>query len=171
MVGFADMSVQERGRANPLVAWRYWQLTAGWQLRSVSQRRFVWPPGGVMRSMCLGSGHDAPAEDCNCGISGAADLDTLSAQRLCLDADPLVVGEVALWGRIVTDAGGGFRAAHALPSSLLLVTETAPSDIHSEILAALRSYGTPTGTASLPDVVDDVSAAAIGYEAMARRVR
>lgn len=157
-----------RGSGEALLAWRYWQLTSGRRLRSVSQRRFVWPPGEVMRAACIGGDHTPPRADCGCGLYGARDLPTLRAQRLCIDAEPLVVGRVALWGRMVSDGTGGYRAQYASPRTLSLVNETVPDEAHAEILAALGVYGVPLGTASLDEVVDEVSASAIAYEAMAR---
>lgn len=167
-----DEATQEpddtRGPGAELRAWRYWQLTPERRLRSVSQRRFVWPPGEAMRAACIGSGHTPPRAQCGCGLYGARDLPSLRAQRLCIDADPLVVGQVALWGRMVSDGAGGYRAQYASPRMLSLVRETAPDEAHAEVLAALGVYGVPLGTASLAEVVDEVSASAIAYEAMAR---
>lgn len=157
-----------RGSGEALLAWRYWQLTSGRQLRSVSQRRFVWPPGEAMGATCIGGGHTPPRADCGCGLYGARDLPTLRAQRLCIDAEPLVVGQVVLWGRMVSDGTGGYRAQYASPRTLSLVKETVPDGAHAEVLAALGAHGVPLGTASLDEVVDEVSASAIAYEAMAR---
>lgn len=166
--GHAPDLGDQPGPPEALRAWRYWQLTPGRRLRSVSQRRFVWPPGEVMRAVCVGGGHAPPVSGCNCGLYGAVDLEALRAQRLCVDADPLVVGQVALWGRMVSDDAGGYRARYASPRTLSLVSDTALEEAHPEILAALRAYGVPVGTARLDEVVDEVSASAIAYEAMAR---
>lgn len=167
-----DAAAQEpahtRASAEALLAWRYWQLTSGRRLRSVSQRRYVWPPGEIMGAACVGGGHTPPAAGCGCGLYGARDLQTLRAQRLCIDADPLVVGRVTLWGRMVSDGAGGYRAQYASPRMLSLVDETVPDGSHAGILAGLSAYGVPLGTAPLGEVVDEVSASAIAYEAMAR---
>lgn len=169
---FGDAAVQDpsdvRGPGDVLLAWRYWQLTPQRRLRSVSQRRFVWPPGQAMRAVCVGSDHAPPQPGCGCGLYGARDLSTLRGQRLCIDAEPLLVGQVALWGRMLSDATGRYRAQYASPRMLSLVDETAPNEAHAEILAALGVYGIPLGTAPLEEVVDEVSASAIAYEAMAR---
>ena len=81
-------------------------MTPDGHLRSVSQRRFLWPVERPLRAVCTGGGHPAPAGGCNCGIYGARDLETLRVHGLCLSPDPLVVGEVALWGRVISDERG-----------------------------------------------------------------
>ncbi|HWH33832.1 MAG TPA: hypothetical protein VNT56_00750, partial [Acidimicrobiales bacterium] len=97
-------------RAEPAVTgWRYWRLRPGpLRLCSLSQRGVDWPPGRPLAARCLagagvdGERHAAPGTDCGCGVHAGADLASLHAQALCLRPVPLVVGQVRLWGRVIT---------------------------------------------------------------------
>jgi len=112
----------ERTRADAVVGWRYWQLTAGGRLRSVTQRRFVWAPGVAFHAGCMASGHKAPDRGCECGIHASRDLDTLREHGLCMAPEALVVGRVALWGTVVPTTYG-WRGEWAEPVSLSVVRE------------------------------------------------
>lgn len=153
--------------ADALVAWRYWQVApVTSRLRSVSHRRFDWVPGRALRAACVGGGHPAPAEGCSCGVHGSRDLDTLRAHGLCLaPRQPLVVGEVALWGRVVPD-GDGWRAEWGYPRSLALVVDTVAGEALPALVGHLRAYGVPVDTTSLSSAVGDVSAALLAFQAM-----
>lgn len=157
----------QRHRRDPLIAWRYWQLTPRRLLRSLSLRRFTWSPRRALRASCVAGGHPPPAVDCRCGLYGAPDLAQLRARDLCASADPLVVGEVALWGVIVDDHEG-YRGEYAYPGSLWLVEETVAAHERDEVVAALGAYGVAVGTAALATAVSDVSAALIANQAMSR---
>lgn len=151
------------------MGWRYWQLVPDRRvLCSVAQRRFLWLPGQALRASCVAGGHVSPAEDCNCGIYAARDLATLRTTRMCLGPEALVVGEVALWGTVVSD-GASRRGEYAYPKTLMLVGETVPEESTPEVMDALGAYGVPVTTASLHDVVGDVSAAAMAFQSMSLR--
>ena len=79
---------------------------------AVSRKHVEWIPGVVVHAGCVPGGHPAPEPSCNCGISGAHDLNTLRNWGLCVAPGPLVVGEVELWGRLVPDLYG-WRAEYA----------------------------------------------------------
>ena len=154
--------------AGRVLGWRYWQLdTAGACLRSVSQRRFEWPPGRPLRTVCVGGGHGAPADGCNRGIYGARDFARLRPRGLCLAPD-ILVGEVALWGRVLTDEGF-HRGEYAYPHTLAVVEDTVSEGRLEDMVAILGDYGVPTSTASLNEAVGEVSAAQMAFQAMARR--
>ena len=95
-----------------------------------------------MRASCMTGGHQAPAEDCDCGIYAAADLEALRRHGLCLSPGGLVVGEVSLWGAVPT-AEDGYRGQYALPRTLSLVEETVPPGSRSSVLEALAAYHVP----------------------------
>ena len=165
-----------RPRNDPVVGWRYWQLTPslrsgtqpGGRLRSVTQRRFEWPPGGVMRAGCLGAGHRAPDARCDCGLYGARDLDSLREHGLCLAPEALVVGQVALWGLVLPDVSG-WRGEYAEPVSLSVVRELLLEEELPGVLRALEAYGVPVDTMALADAVAGVTAATLAFQAMAKK--
>lgn len=158
-----------RDRSEALTGWRYWQLTDDRRLRSVALRRFVWPPGQPLRAACVAGRHRPPAPGCGCGLYAAADLDGLRARDQCLSADPLVVGEVALWGEVL-DADDGYRAELAEPASLWLVADTlAPAELDAARADLATAYAVPVETTSLDRAVSEISATLMANEAMARR--
>ena len=144
----------------PAVGWRYWQLEPRTQrLRSVTHRRIEWPPGAPMRAVCLSGGHAAPSPGCACGIHASPTRDRLVSDSLCLSPTvPLVIGQVALWGRVVSDAHG-LRAEWGAPSALSLVDGTdlaVPQPVALEWLAA---YGVPVDTVPAEQGVGEIAAA------------
>ena len=157
-----------RPRTDPVVGWRYWQLTAAGRLRSVTQRRFEWPPGGVMRAGCLGAGHRAPDARCDCGLYGARDLETLREHGLCLAPEALVVGRVALWGLVLPDVSG-WRGEYAAPTAISVVPETVLDEELAGVLASLEAYGVPVDTMALADAVAGVTATTLAFQAMAAK--
>jgi hypothetical protein len=158
-----------RDRSEALTGWRYWQLTPDRRLRSVALRRFVWPPGEPLRAACVAGRHRPPAPGCGCGLSATADLESLRARDQCLSADPLVVGEVALWGEVLT-ADDGYRAELAEPATLWLVADTVAPDERDDVRTALAAaYAGPVALAPLDWAVSEISATLMANEAMARR--
>jgi hypothetical protein len=110
-------------------------------------------------------GHQAPAEDCDCGIYAAADLDTLRSHGLCLSPGALVVGEVNLWGAVLR-AEDGYRGQYASPRTLSLVEETVPSRSRSSVLETLVAYHVPVSTTCLDDAVGELSGAVLANQVM-----
>ena len=166
----AGTSIAVRPADEPVVGWRYWQLSPdrlvapeGAVLRSVSHRRFGWPAGQPLRATCTSGGHRAPAERCNFGIYAAVDLDTLRARGMCLSPAPLVLGQVALWGRVASDEEG-HRGEYAYPRSMLLVDETVPDGARSSLWEGLAWYGVPVGATSLDEALDEVSAMVLAHQ-------
>lgn len=158
-------------RSAPIVAWRYWQLApASMALRSVSQRRCEWVPGRPLRAACLGGGHRPPDEGCGCGIYGSETLEALRDHGLCLAPEPLVVGEVELWGTVARD-GDAWRAEYAYPRSLSLVAETVTEVPLDRVMAALARYEVPLSTTTLETSVGELSGTILANQAMALRTR
>ncbi len=158
-----------RDAADPVVGWRYWQLSPdGARLRSVSQRRFEWAPDRPLRAACVAGGHGAPDAECNCGIYGARDIVTLREHGLCLTPDVLVVGQVSLWGRIIVHEHA-YRAEYAHPKTLSLVRETVDEAPLRRIHERLAAYGVPVDTTTLEGTVGEISAATLAFQAMSRQ--
>jgi hypothetical protein len=105
--------------AGPIRAWRMWSEHGDHQiprLYSIGIGSLPWPPGVPLQAQCLRQAierhalsHDAaaPAPGCTCGIWA---LKTAPTQG--------IVGEVALWGRVIEHAIG-YRAEYAYPIRLL----------------------------------------------------
>lgn len=165
--GTVELTTIERLPASsPLLGWRYWQLRPDGRLRSVTHRRIAWSPDEPQQARCLIAGHRAPAIGCACGIHAEADLDALRAQSLCMaPGEPLVVGQVALWGDVVTD-DHGLRAASAYPSALFLVTAAHLPDPGA--LAALARYCGRAATMAPGEALGEVAASILSFQAMSR---
>jgi hypothetical protein len=154
----------------PVVAWRAWYVVDGGLSTSLSSvvHRTQWPRRTPLVATCrrlrIGiwpfkrTTHDAPAENCTCGIY-AGRLDALR-QYLpdCFVArEPLpVVGRVLLWGT-VHEHELGWRASHAYPQVLYVPVRR--FDARSErLLHELRGYGVPLHPVQAT-TADDVLAA------------
>ncbi|HTG48011.1 MAG TPA: hypothetical protein VK646_10190 [Actinomycetota bacterium] len=108
----------------PVTGWRVWRLSRDrvrlLRLTSVTAAE-RWPVLSPMTARCrhLWLRHQAPVEQCSCGIyatSGPEVLRSLSAHsdRVC------VAGTIAMWGTIVEHERGA-RSGYAYPSRLALV--------------------------------------------------
>ncbi len=132
----------------PIVGWRYWRAEAGWLF---SLNRFkTWPAARALEARCsLTDGHaqPPPGERCGCGIYAALDLDTLKEITEPDLESPLVVGEVALWGRVIP-ADLGYRAQFGYPRCLWVVRESLPAlDWTADMpLCLSEMYGIPVET-------------------------
>ena len=150
-----------------MVGWRYWQLRPNGLLRSVTHRRVEWRPGEPLVAVCQMGGHDAPAPGCACGIHAEPSLEVLREQGLCMaPAEPLVVGQVDLWGDVVTD-DHGLRAQYGYPHRLSLVTPAdAPPDPAS--LVAVARYCGHADTVAPADAVGEMAAQILTFQSMSR---
>lgn len=166
-----------RDRSDPVVAWRYWQVSPGRLLRSVTQKWIEWPPGEPMRARCLEVNHPAPDPDCGCGVYGTADLDALKEHGLCLFPDvALVIGQVSLWGRVIGNGGlrgpnaaVGWRGELGYPVRLSLAVDTVAGGDLEAVTAGLSRYGVPVEHTSLDEAVAGASAAMLRFQAMSLR--
>ena len=164
-------------RADPVVAWRYWQLSPDRQLRSVTQKWIEWPPGLPLRARCLEVHHPAPDPDCACGVYGTRDLDGLKEHGLCLFPEAaLLIGQVALWGKVVGDDGlrgpneaVSFRGELAYPVRLSLVADTVADGQLGAVTEGLARYGVPVDTLALDEAVAGASATMLRFQAMSLR--
>ena len=114
------MSTATPDYAEALIGWRVWCLVEtrdGPRLASVIKDE-LWPHGGELIARCHERGrHDAPEENCTCGIHAARDPATVWTYLRGRNDPPTVgraLGRVALWGRVV-EHEHGWRASHALP--------------------------------------------------------
>jgi hypothetical protein len=138
-------------------------------LRSVTQRGFEWPPGQVLRAVCVEIGHPAPAQHCNCGIYANPDLETLRQHGLCLAPDVIVVGQVALWGQVVDDEPS-LRGEYGYPARLSLVVDSLIDDTPAQtLLEGLTAYRVPVHSTTLDEAVAGMSADMLKFQAMSRR--
>ncbi len=175
-----------RPRSQPVTGWRYWQLSVGstMQLQSLSQRGFAWRPGRAMVARCADANgkavgvadehrHRAPGRECGCGIHASFDLASLHAQALCVRPVPLVVGEVALWGEVITEEradrrGKDHRGQFAYPLALSVVGETLEATAVADAVEGLGIYEVPVGVASVQEAVGELSRTILGFLSMSR---
>jgi hypothetical protein len=123
----------------------------------------------VLQAVCLEVGHPAPAERCNCGLYANPDLDALRQHGLCLAPEAIVIGQVALWGRVVDDEPS-YRAEFAYPARLSVVADSVVDDTPIETLVAgLDAYRVPVLTTTLDQAVAGMSADMLRFQAMSRR--
>lgn len=157
-----------------MFGWRYWQLSPRGLLRSVTQREFEWPPGRVLRAICLEVGHPAPADRCNCGLYANPDLEALRQHGLCLAPEAVVVGQVALWGKVVDDEAS-YRGEFAYPARLSLAVDSLVDDTPAgpggpeRLIEGLGAYRVPVHTTTLDEAVAGMSADMLKFQAMSRR--
>lgn len=167
--GRSQLSSAVRTAADPVVGWRYWHLGQGpVVLGSVTQRGFTWSPRRPIRARCVSSGHAAPAPGCACGVYAGADMSGVREHGLCLPAGGLVLGEVALWGLVLTEEDG-HRGELGYPRRLSVVEETVDADVLWSLVDELANdYGVPVDTLSRVDAVGEVSAAIASFLDMSR---
>jgi len=141
-------AIREPGETAPVTGWRAWVVTetaAGLRLGSVLHDE-VWTPGTTALAACRRREdffaeplppHQTPSAECGCGFHAARDpADALSYLRGRDEPTTVcrILGEVALWGRLV-ETEAGWRAAAAYPVRLY-VPDGAIGD-------ALAVYGVP----------------------------
>ena len=135
----------------------------------MTQRGFEWQPGQVLRAQCVEIGHPAPADRCNCGIYANPDLEALREHGLCLAPDVIVLGQVALWGKVIDDEPS-LRAQFASPARLSLVVDSLIDETPAEtLLEGLAAYRVPVHTTTLDEAVTGMSADMLRFQAMSRR--
>lgn len=127
---------------SPIVAYRAWQL-ADSGLRSLSGES--WHTGQALAAGCSvrSARHQAPHEDCACGIYAAKSLEQLRkigylglADLSGISGEAYLYGEVYLWGTVI-EHELGWRAQFASPKSLTLSAKV----IRFDTLRTLAAYG------------------------------
>jgi hypothetical protein len=142
-------AIRELTEAAPVIGWRVWIVTAtadGLRLGSVLHDE-VWAPGTTALASCRRHDdvfaepmppHPTPSPNCGCGFHAARDpVDAVSYLRGRNEPATVcrLLGEVALWGRLV-ETEAGWRAAAAYPVRLYVADE--------EIAEALGVYACPS---------------------------
>jgi len=115
----------------PLVGWRCWYvLPHEGLLRPIYKRGLAWKPRQAHEAVCPEQPHEVPADGCKCGIWTVCHpmlLDEIGwtvapPAGIPKLAGVLVVGQVALWGKIV-EHERGWRASAAYPRHLYALTD------------------------------------------------
>ena len=147
----------------PILGWRAWHVVerhGDVYLVSLFHRvRWPWlePLVGSCHTWCppwrrKRSRHPSPDVDCQCGIY-AASLETASTYvtprsgrtQWPITTEWPVIGEVALWGRVV-ECTAGWRASSAYPTRLYVaVTRGRRVRCASRVAGHLERYGVPVG--------------------------
>jgi hypothetical protein len=123
----------------------------------------------VLRAVCVEVGHPAPAERCNCGLYANPDLEALRQHGLCLAPDVIVLGQVALWGKVVDDEPS-LRGEFAYPARLSLVVDSlVDGTAADDLVEGLGAYRVPVHTTTLDEAVAGMSADMLKFQAMSRR--
>jgi hypothetical protein len=123
----------------------------------------------VLKALCVEVGHPAPAERCNCGLYANPELEALRQHGLCLAPDVVVLGQVALWGKVVVDEPS-YRGEFAYPARLSLVVDSVVDGTPPEVLVeGLSAYRVPVHTTTLDEAVAGMSADMLKFQAMSRR--
>jgi hypothetical protein len=148
--------------AEPIVAWRTWLVAVApssstriqtrsrtLQLTSVS-RPTPWIANEEQVAVCVYGTHKgthrSPLDTCSCGIY--ASKKPQASFTVCgtpLDSHHVVLGLVALWGRVIEHAHG-FRAERAYPYGLVLSFgpgEDTPSPDRDFLRMLASEYGVP----------------------------
>jgi hypothetical protein len=146
-------AIRDLTEAAPVTGWRVWIVTAaadGLRLGSVLHDE-IWAPGTTALASCRRHDdlfaepmppHQTPSADCGCGFHGARDPVDAVPYLHGRDEPATVcrlLGEVALWGRLV-ETEAGWRAAAAYPVRLYVADEA--------IAEALSVYGVPVMSAA-----------------------
>jgi hypothetical protein len=146
-------AIRELSEAAPVIGWRVWIVTAtadSLRLGSVLHNE-VWAPGTTALAGCRRHDdffadpmppHPTPSPECGCGFHATRDPVDAVAYLHGRDEPATVcrlLGEVALWGRLI-ETVAGWRAAAAYPVRLYVADET--------IAEALNVYGVPVISAA-----------------------
>lgn len=147
--------------AEALDVWRVWRVVrrgGELRLRSVVQGT-LWVPGKELVAECLrrqfsllpwrrrACRHEAPLDDCDCGIYGAS-LEQVAGyfdDGLGGRGVHRVIGRVRLWGSVV-ECERGLRASRAYPARIYVPTCRADGnrvEATEEVALALTDYGVP----------------------------
>lgn len=149
-------------RIAPIVGWRAWKIT--WGSARTSDDVFVlsslhfdgaWKPGQPvvaqcdipkrrhMPNSCACELQPAPADNCRCGLYAARELSSLekyvAGAPALSSGETLVVGRVALWGRVVV-YDDGWRAQFAYPQAFYIA---ARGNAGADVMELLNRFAVP----------------------------
>jgi hypothetical protein len=114
-----------------ITGWRCWfVLPEEGLLRPIFKRGLRWPPRTAQEALCADNEHQAPDEDCKCGIYAVCA--PLLLQEVYWTSSPpkgvkplpgiVVVGQLSLWGKVIQHERG-WRAQFAYPTHLYAFTD------------------------------------------------
>jgi hypothetical protein len=119
-------------RGDALLAWRIWAYRDNRLHPSLGEnlppdiRTAAWRPREAEEAKCpLVRHHESPHPRCTCGYYAVKRLATAlswarARNRAPASEDVIVVGRVALWGRVI-EHEDGYRAQHAYPQALYVL--------------------------------------------------
>lgn len=142
--------------AAPLLGWRVWRIAVDGELVS-AYTPAGWPSRAPIVARCYEhpGRHEAPAEDCVCGIYACEEAN--AALFYAHRSGSAVVGRTKLWGRVV-EHEAGWRAARGYPESVYVPREHF-ADAADDVAAHLaRRYGVAV------HVVDELRSVVTGPE-------
>ena len=133
----------------PVRGWRTWRVDDAGpaaRLRSVV-RGTAWPVAEPLIAACpeVALSHGAPWPGCHCGIHAARDVSEAAyhAELPSRAQEPLAIGLVSLWGRVV-EGQAGWRALAAYPESLYLpMRQPRERGVCERLAWELSAYGAP----------------------------
>jgi hypothetical protein len=157
----------------PVVGWRMWYALEDSDTRHLSSivHKTAWPQRAPLVAACRKirfsfrprkrRRHDAPAEDCTCGIyaAGVWMLRAYLPAHISWLEHPPVLGQVSLWGT-VCEHEHGWRATFAYPKRLYVPVAGIGARRASLILEDLRAYGVPVSpleSATVDDVLEELT--------------
>src|SRR5258706_6955976 len=120
-----DIGSESHLETEPRVAWRVWYIRAGdpqTRLRPINSKGLVWQPRVRQEAICVSNDHDVPDPRCSCGFYGVWKLQDLAPEFRWGHTGTVVVGQIAVWGRVIL-ATRGCRAQFAYPKQLYLATD------------------------------------------------
>jgi hypothetical protein len=141
----------------PIIGWRAWALIGGGgsgpRLSSIGYP-CMWLPGEALAAECLRVSRcmPMPGEECDCGVHALNDLDAVIENIPRPLWPPLVLGRVALWGRVIAGSRG-WRAEFAYPKNLI-VMERRPWRFKKR-WELERAYGVPVTAMRWADLVSE----------------
>lgn len=136
----------------PIIAYRAWKVERDGLLKPIGWTTNVsaWKPLEPEHAVCKSNSrtadeaeHKAPQKDCRCGLYAFKQIEDL----IQIAASPrLVLGRVAIWGRIV-ELEKGYRAEYAYPQ-VLYTGGQYPYASRWAVERAARRYGVDVDVAS-----------------------
>ena len=153
----------------PVVGWRAWiaqpshadRPCDSWALHSVAYA-MGWLAGEPLRAQCRlprGACRDIPGPRCHCGIYAVHDAvaayNYIRNPRRVISGTfsgvPIVLGEVALWGRVVVGQLG-WRGEFGYPRRLFVLAGSGPDDV--AVAKQLGDYRVPVSVMSRKALFD-----------------
>lgn len=107
-----------------------------------------WKPGEALTATCTKTEHAAPSSNCSCGIY-ASSLEHEHLKAATYTTVDFVAGRIALWGKVIQHERG-FRAEHAYPLELIVVSYEGDPQATESLARELGAYGVPVRIQLIP---------------------